>query len=264
MDIEQIIRIFVFGALLLLMLLWETLSPRRRVIARPGLRRLNNLLLLLVDVAVTALLFPVAAVGSAVIASDMQWGLFNQVDINPLYSIIISFFLLDLLIYWQHVLFHKIPLLWRIHRVHHTDAHIDVTTGIRFHPVEIILSMILKMAFIMLLGAPVIAVILFEITLFSLAMFNHGNVNIPVTLDRYLRYLLVTPDMHRVHHSQIRYETNSNFGFCIPWWDRFFSTYREQPELGHQRMKIGLKEFEDQDVVNLMSLIKQPFTGIHK
>ena len=264
MDNELIIRIFAFGALLLLMLLWEALAPRRAVSAKTGLRRLNNLLLLLLDVLVVRLCFPIAAVGTAVMAADRGWGLFNLVDLNLIPAVLFSVILLDLVIYLQHVVFHKIPFLWLIHRVHHTDPQFDVTTGVRFHPFEIILSMLLKMLIVLLLGAPVVAVIVFELILNGLAMFNHGNVNLPIKIDRYLRYFIVTPDMHRVHHSQIRVETDSNYGFFLPVWDRLFGTYRDQPERGHLQMKIGLKEFEASDVVSLISLILQPFFRINQ
>ncbi len=260
MDNELIIRIFIFGALLLLMLLWEALAPRRAVPAHTFGRRFNNLLLLLLDILVVRFCFPIAAVGTAIVAADKGWGLFNLVDLNPVPTFLFSIILLDLAIYLQHVVFHKVSFLWLIHRVHHTDLQFDVTTGVRFHPIEIMLSMLLKMLVVLLLGAPVMAVIVFELLLNGLAMFNHGNVNIPQKVDRYLRYLVVTPDMHRVHHSQIRVETDSNYGFFLPVWDRFFGTYRDQPEYGHRQMKIGLKEFESSDVVNIISLLIQPLS----
>jgi sterol desaturase/sphingolipid hydroxylase (fatty acid hydroxylase superfamily) len=160
--------------------------------------------------------------------------------------------------------FHKIPILWRVHRVHHTDPEVDVTTGFRFHPIEIILSLLLKMLVVILLGAPVMAVLVFELVLNLVAMFNHGNISLPVSLDRILRLILVTPDMHRVHHSTEKIETNSNYGFCLPVWDRIFRTYQDQPALGHMQMQIGLKEFRAEESISLWNLLVQPFINVQK
>ncbi|MDZ7736662.1 MAG: sterol desaturase family protein [Gammaproteobacteria bacterium] len=174
-------------------------------------------------------------------------------------AVVVSFLALDLLIYGQHIAFHKIPWLWRLHRVHHTDTAIDATTGVRFHPIEIVLSMLLKMLGVALLGAPVLAVILFEVVLNATSLFNHANINLPLDIDRWLRRVVVTPDMHRVHHSVVRRETDSNFGFNLPWWDRLFGTYRAQPQAGHLQMRIGLDIFRDRRSRWLHWLLLQPF-----
>jgi sterol desaturase/sphingolipid hydroxylase (fatty acid hydroxylase superfamily) len=168
---------------------------------------------------------------------------------------------LDLVIYCQHVLFHAVPALWRVHRVHHADLGFDVTTGLRFHPVEILLSMLIKLTAIAALGPPPVAVLLFELVLNGAAMFNHGNVRIPLVIDRWLRLFIVTPDMHRVHHSIVRNETNSNFGFSFPWWDRWFGTYRAQPAAGHLAMTIGIEQFRDPRELRLDRLLIQPALG---
>jgi sterol desaturase/sphingolipid hydroxylase (fatty acid hydroxylase superfamily) len=255
---ELIVRISVFTGVLLLMLIWEQLSPRRArtVISWP--RRFNNLLLVAIDTLLARLLLPLAAVSTAAIVAIHDFGLFNTLGLNSWFAGCLSFLLLDLIIYFQHRLFHKNSLLWRLHRVHHSDTEFDTTTGIRFHPLEIILSMCIKIAAVALLGPPIIAVIVFEIVLSATSLFNHGNVHIPVIIDRYLRWIMVTPDMHRVHHSAIKNETNSNFGFNIPWWDRLFATYVDQPVLGHEKLKVGLNEFRDRRFVNVLWLLKQP------
>jgi len=255
---ELILRLSVFLAVLLLMLGWEQFAPRRPGSDISGLRRINNLLLAVIDASLLRLIVPAAAVAMAITAAEYSWGLFNLLQMESWSAGTLSFLLLDLLIYFQHRLFHHYPLLWRLHRVHHSDIEFDVTTAVRFHPIEILLSMCIKISGVILIGAPVVAVIVFEIVLNAISLFNHGNIKIPVKLDHYLRWLLVTPDMHRVHHSAIRAETDSNFGFNIPWWDRLFATYRDQPELGHSGLKVGLNEFRDRRFVNILWLLKQP------
>ena len=185
------------------------------------------------------------AVGLALIEEQHGWGLLYQISLPYWATLIVSVILLDLTLYFQHVLFHAVPLLWRFHRMHHADIFFDVTTGVRFHPLEILLSMGIKLIVVAALGPPVIAVLVFEILLNATSMFNHGNIRIPETLDRHLRWIVVTPDMHRVHHSVLVQETNSNFGFNLPWWDRLFMTYRPQPIRGHNRMTIGIEQFRD-------------------
>lgn len=259
MNSEAIIRLGIFAVLLLVLLGWEQLAPRRASEKDRGAARLHNLLLVGIDTLCVRLLIPLAAAGTAELMSVKGWGLFNHLDVPFWLAVVGSFLALDLLIYWQHVIFHRIPWLWRLHRVHHTDVAIDVTTGVRFHPIEIMLSMLLKMLAVIILGAPVIAVMIFEVVLNATSLFNHANINLPVSLDRWLRRLVVTPDMHRVHHSVIRYETDSNFGFNLPWWDRMFGTYRDQPEAGHQRMRIGLELFRDRRSRWLHWLLLQPF-----
>ena len=260
---EALFRLGAFAVVLALMLLWEAFNPRRTPLLGWN-RRLNNLGLVGLDVILVRFLIPIATVTVAEISMTRGWGLFNIVDAGFWPSFILSFLLMDLVIYGQHVITHKIPLLWRIHRVHHTDLDFDVTTALRFHPFEIILSMFLKFFFIALFGAPVVAVIVFEIILNISSMFNHSNIQIPVSIDRWLRFFIVTPDMHRVHHSVIKVETNSNYGFNIPWWDHIFRTYRPQPKDGHTKMKIGLNEFRGNKVVFLHWLLLQPFASIKK
>lgn len=260
---EALFRLGAFAAFLLLMFLWEASNPRRI----PSLgwnRRLNNLALVSLDVILARYLVPIGTVTVAEIALSHGWGLLNMVNVGFWPAFVLSILLMDLVVYGQHVITHYIPLLWRIHRVHHTDLDFDVTTALRFHPFEIILSMFLKFFFIALFGAPVAAVIVFEIILNISSMFNHSNIHIPVNIDRWLRWIIVTPDMHRVHHSVDKIETNSNYGFNIPWWDRIFRTYRPQPSAGHTKMKIGLNEFQGDKVVFLHWLLVQPFVCVKK
>jgi sterol desaturase/sphingolipid hydroxylase (fatty acid hydroxylase superfamily) len=264
MDQDVIIRVSAFAILLVIMLFCEQLIPRRQFMTYHRNRQITNILLLITDVVLARLLLPVAVVGTAIIAEDRSWGLFNYISIYPLVEFCIVLVLLDVIIYGQHVVFHKIPVLWRIHRVHHTDPEVDVTTGFRFHPFEIILSLLLKMLVVIMLGAPVMAVLVFELLLNLLSMFNHGNIKLPVSLDQKLRLILVTPDMHRVHHSMEKVETNSNYGFCLPVWDRVFGTYQDQPALGHTGMKIGLNEFNADESISLWKLLIQPFVNIQK
>ena len=256
---ELIIRLSIFLCVLLLMLCWEKVLPRRRQDKPRWPRRFVNLLLLVLNTGFVRIVLPLAAVSAAAIANMHAWGLFNNVSVNTWLAGILCFLCLDLLIYFQHRLMHRVPLLWRVHRVHHSDTRFDVTTGVRFHPIEMLLSMLIKILAVLLLGPPVLAVVVFEVVLSSSSLFNHGNVLIPVWLDHYLRLLVVTPDMHRVHHSVLDQETNSNYGFNIPWWDRLFATYRAQPQAGHSKINIGLKEFRGEDFVNLLWLLKQPF-----
>jgi sterol desaturase/sphingolipid hydroxylase (fatty acid hydroxylase superfamily) len=207
------------------------------------------------------LVFPILPVGLAVLASEQNWGLLHQLAIPAWWKVIIAVILLDLAVYVQHVLHHAIPLLWRLHMMHHADLDIDMTTGLRFHPIEIIVSMIIKLAAVAALGAPPLAVLIFEVALNATSMFNHSNINFPLSADRILRLLVVTPDMHRVHHSVIIRETNSNYGFNLPWWDRLFGTYKSQPDKGHIEMTIGLAQFRDPQKLSLPRLLILPFVG---
>ena len=260
---ELLIRITAFAGGMLLLLLWEFLSPRR--IFHPPhrwLRRINNLILIAIDVYFVRLVMATASVGAAAIALGNRWGIFNLFPVPYWLAFILTIILLDLVIYGQHVLFHKVNILWRIHRVHHTDWDFDTTTAVRFHPFEILLSAFIKLAAVIILGAPVVAVLVFEVLLNVCSMFNHSNVAIPLTIDRYLRLFIVTPDMHRVHHSVIRRETDSNFGFNLPWWDRLFGTYTPQPRDGHEKMEIGLREFQGKNTVNVLNLLIQPFLNV--
>jgi sterol desaturase/sphingolipid hydroxylase (fatty acid hydroxylase superfamily) len=210
--------------------------------------------------AVRALL-PVLAINVAFIARENGWGLFNNIAIPGWLAVVISVLLLDMIIYLQHVMFHAVPAFWRLHMMHHADLDFDVTTGLRFHPIEIILSMIIKMGSVAALGAPVIAVLIFEVILNATSMFNHGNIRLPIGFDSILRLFIVTPDMHRVHHSVVIRETNSNFGFNFPWWDRLMGTYRPQPAAGHEGMTIGLSQFRDAGRLTLPWMLVLPFVG---
>ncbi|WP_428624852.1 sterol desaturase family protein [Sedimenticola sp.] len=262
LDNEIFIRLGCFFGILLWIALWEIRSPRRKLSQPKARRWLHNLGLTVLNSLLLRLLFPAAAVGIAVIAEQKDWGLFNYYPVPPLLSVLLSVILMDGVIYLQHVMVHAIPLLWRLHRVHHADLDYDVTTGARFHPLEIILSMLIKFATILLLGPPVVAVILFEVLLNATAMFNHGNLRLPEKVDRIVRLFLVTPDMHRVHHSIEDDETNSNFGFSLPWWDRLFGTYKAQPRAGHEGMTIGIERFRDPaKVERLPGMLMLPFSG---
>jgi sterol desaturase/sphingolipid hydroxylase (fatty acid hydroxylase superfamily) len=256
---ETTIRLLSFVSVLLCIALWEWYTPRRNLNLPRSQRWPANLGMVVVDSLAVRLLIPVLAVGAAVKAVEQGWGLFNLLATPFWLAFVISLLLLDIAIYAQHVIFHKVPLLWRLHRMHHSDIELDVSTALRFHPLEIILSMLFKVMLVVLLGIPAEAVLFFEILLNATAMFNHGNVRIPAQLDRVLRWFLVTPDMHRVHHSLYREETDSNFGFNLPWWDYLFGTYRPQPRHGHRGMMIGLRSFRDRRSQRLFWLLLQPF-----
>ncbi|MEQ8733866.1 MAG: sterol desaturase family protein [Rhodospirillaceae bacterium] len=258
---DPILRPALFGVFLVLFIIWESLQPKRdRTFARLA-RWTGNLGLIVVGSVVVRLILPIAPVGAALWAHQNGVGVFNTVPMPvPMWVAgALSFLLLDLLIYGQHRLFHKVPLLWRLHRMHHTDIDLDVTSGLRFHPLEILLSLIIKVIAVVILGAPALAVLVFEIVLNATSMFNHANLALPQRLDSVLRRIVVTPDMHRVHHSIDSSETDSNFGFNLPWWDRLFGTYVEQPAAGHAAMTLGLPIFRDIKSVGLWNLLVQPF-----
>ena len=258
---EPMLRLAAFLSVLVAMAVWEVAAPRRRQEIPRVIRWTNNLALVVLDTVILRLSFPVLAVGVAVLAQDGGWGLFNALDVPLWLAVLLSMLLLDLAIYLQHVLFHAVPALWRLHRMHHADLEFDVTTALRFHPVEILLSMGIKLAVVAALGAPAVAVLLFEMLLNATAMFNHANIRLPAGLDRVLRLVVVTPDMHRVHHSVIPAETNSNFGFNLPWWDRLLGTYRAQPAAGHEAMTIGIAQFRTPRDLWLDRMLIQPFRG---
>ncbi len=259
---EPYIRACFFFGILAVMAIWEYFAPRRKLTVSKTVRWANNLAIVFLNSFVVRLLFPVVAVGVASFAHKNGWGILNYVELPFWLGTMISIIAMDFVIYLQHVLVHAIPGLWRLHRVHHADLDFDVTTGSRFHPLEIILSMLIKFATIVVLGPPVVAVILFEIILNMTAMFNHSNVKLPLALDKILRLLLVTPDMHRVHHSVEDDEANSNFGFSLPWWDRVFGTYRAQPRQGHENMVIGIHKIRDTKQVSwLPGMLLLPFRG---
>jgi len=259
LDHEPVIRFFFFFGMLIIMAVWEVLAPRRSLRTRKSIRWYSNLGLVAIDTLALRLLVPLQAMGVALYAETRAWGILNNVSLPEWMSITLGVFFLDFVIYLQHAMFHFIPVFWRLHRVHHTDLDFDVTTGIRFHPVEILLSMGIKMGAVAFLGVSAIAVVIFEVLLNATSMFNHGNVRFPAYIDQWLRLFLVTPEMHRVHHSVLIKEFNSNFGFNLSWWDRLLGTYRDQPEAGHQGMTIGLGQFRNPDSLVLPRLLILPF-----
>lgn len=256
---ELAIRLAAFSGVFAAMALWELLAPRRPWAVGRAARWPSNLGVLVVDALAVRLLIPIAAVGVALLAAAHGFGLLYWLGWPAWLAGISGFVALDLVIYAQHVVFHHVPWLWRLHRMHHADLDIDVTTGVRFHPIEILLSMLIKIAVVALLGIPAAAVVAFEVVLNATSMFNHSNAAMPAWLDRLARLLVVTPDMHRVHHSVVRAETDSNFGFNLPWWDRLFGTYRAQPAAGHDGITIGLPIFRDPRELRLDRLLTQPF-----
>jgi len=261
MEHERAIRIVSFLSIFILLALWEIFMPRRILTTSKKCRWFSNLSIVAINPVLLQLLFPVLAVGMAQTAQANGWGLLNHLGAPRLMALCVGFIVLDLVIYLQHVMFHAVPLLWRLHMVHHADLDFDLTTGLRFHPVEIVLSMFVKMTVIVALGPPVEAVLAFEVLLNGMAMFNHGNITIPATLDKGLRRVVVTPDMHRVHHSVIIRETNSNYGFNLSVWDRLFGTYWSQPQKGHTGMVIGLSQFRDEKKLTLPWLLILPVIG---
>ncbi len=258
---EPAIRLICFLGIFASMFLWEFVAPRRVRSVSRWVRWPSNLGIVVFNTVVLRILFPVAAVGLAVLSEHRGWGLLNAFSLPSLLAIVLSVVLLDLAIYLQHVMVHAVPALWRLHRMHHADLDFDVTTGARFHPIEILLSMGIKLAVVAALGPPVVAVLIFEVLLNASSMFNHGNVRVAPKVDGVLRLLVVTPDMHRVHHSILPHETNSNFGFNLPWWDRLFGTYTAQPADGHEGMTIGLEQFRARRELWLDRMLIQPFLG---
>lgn len=258
---EPALRLAIFLGVLVAMAIWELAAPRRRLEIPRLIRWTNNLGVVVIDTILVRLAFPVTAVGLALVAEQNGWGLFNAINAPDWAAILVSIVVLDFAIYLQHVLFHAVPALWRLHRMHHADLGFDVTTGLRFHPIEILLSMGLKLAVIAALGPPAVAVLIFEVILNGTAMFNHSNIRIPEGVDRVLRLFVVTPDMHRVHHSVIRSETDSNYGFNLPWWDRLLGTYTAQPRGGHQGMTIGFEQFRTVRDLWLDRMLIQPLRG---
>ncbi len=262
MNNEITVRLSFFFGIFAVMAIWEVVAPCRALTVSKIVRWTNNLGIVFLNSVVLRLLFPAAAVGVAAFAAEHGWGIFNYIQLPYLIAMLLSVIILDFIIYLQHVLVHAVPALWRLHRVHHADLDFDATTGARFHTLEIILSMLIKFATIIVLGPPVVAVVIFEILLNATAMFNHSNVRLPLTLDRILRRFVVTPDMHRVHHSVEDDEANSNFGFNLPWWDRLFGTYRTQPRGGHEGMIIGIHKYRNPKQVSwLPGMLALPFTG---
>ncbi len=261
MENEPLIRLGCFLGMFVALALAELVAPRRLLTTSKSARWFANIGIVVINTAALRLLFPVAAVGMAVIANQKNWGLFNNLTVPYWVAVVLSVVVLDFVIYLQHVMFHAIPIFWRLHMMHHADLDFDFTTGSRFHTIEIVLSMLIKIAAVALIGAPAVAVIIFEVLLNATSMFNHSNLFIPVAVDRVLRLITVTPDMHRVHHSIFPSETNSNFGFNFPWWDRLMGTYRDQPRLGHEGMTIGLNQFRDPSRLTLAHILALPFVG---
>lgn len=257
---EAPLRLGLFLGVFVLLAVAETWVPRRALLVAKGKRWFANLGILFLNVLLVRWMLPAAAVGIALVAEERGVGLLQLVEWPLWLKIALAVLALDLAIYLQHVMFHAVPLLWRLHRMHHADLDFDVTTGTRFHPVEMLLSMLIKAAVIFVIGAPVVAVLVFEIVLNLAAMFNHSNIRVPAALDAVLRLFIVTPDMHRVHHSLEADETNRNFGFNLPWWDRLFGTYRDQPRLGHAGMVIGTPAFRDEkQCATLGGMLLMPF-----
>jgi sterol desaturase/sphingolipid hydroxylase (fatty acid hydroxylase superfamily) len=258
---EGTIRLGFFVGIFLAVALGELVDPRRPLNTSKRSRWFSNIGIVVMNTVFLRVIFPIGAIGVAVWVERQGWGLFNHLAWPLWMEVALSVVFLDFIIYLQHVMFHAIPVLWRLHMMHHADMDYDVTTGTRFHPVEIFISMAIKVSAITLIGAPALGVILFEILLNGTAMFNHGNFYIPLGLDRVLRWFVVTPDMHRVHHSVFPSEANANFGFNLPWWDRLLGTYKPQPTKGHDGMTIGLNQFRDPSRLTLGHLLIMPFVG---
>lgn len=261
MSNEVTIRLGFFFGIFIIVAICEVLSPRRNLTTSKPIRWLSNMSVVFIDSVLVHIIFPVLAVGLALIAEKNGWGLLNNFNIPYWFSLVAGVLVLDFIIYLQHVMFHAVPILWRLHMMHHADLDYDVTTALRFHPLEIIGSMVIKLTAVVALGPTALSVLIFEVVLNGTAMFNHGNIRLPLKIDRFLRLLVVTPDMHRVHHSVIIRETNSNFGFNFPWWDRLFGTYRAQPAAGHEGMTIGLSQFRDPKRLTLPWMLALPFIG---
>jgi sterol desaturase/sphingolipid hydroxylase (fatty acid hydroxylase superfamily) len=261
METDTIIRLGAFLGVFAILSTGEVFAPRRRLTTSKSRRWFANLAIVALNPLSVALVYPVLPVGLALLASEQGWGLLNQWALPYWLEVLIGVVVLDLVVYTQHVLHHAIPVLWRLHMVHHADLDFDMTTGLRFHPIEIIVSMAIKLSAVAALGAPPLAVLIFEVALNATSMFNHSNIRLPEKIDRVLRLVVVTPDMHRVHHSVIIRETNSNYGFNLPWWDRLFGTYKVQPAKGHTDMVIGLSQFRDPQKLTLPRLLILPFVG---
>lgn len=258
-EIDMIIRVIIFFIVFIMVASAETVVPRRKLMLSKAHRWFTNIVIVALNPVVVKSIFPILPIGLSILALEKGWGMFNLIDIPHWLKVVVSVMLLDLAVYTQHVLHHSIHILWRLHMVHHADMEIDLTTGLRFHPIEILISMAIKLSVIMALGTPPLAVLIFEVAINATSMFNHGNIHIPVKVDKIIRLLVVTPDMHRVHHSVIVRETNSNYGFNLPWWDRLFGTYRAQPAKGHTNMTIGIASYQNPTKLNLIRLLIMPF-----
>jgi len=256
---DPVIRLSVFILLLALLALLENISPRRKPRYSKGSRWISNFGISILNSTTVAMILPIVGAGAALLADERNWGLFNRLDTPALFSIPLYIIAFDLTIYVQHRLFHKFKPLWRLHRMHHTDLDYDVSTGVRFHPLSIFISAGIKLGLILALGPPAIAVIVSENVLNATSMFNHSNIKLPHRLDAALRYFIVTPDMHRIHHSVIAQEHNRNFGFNFPWWDKIFNTYKDQPSKGQDAIDIGISGYEEDISIGILPLLIQPF-----
>jgi len=259
MKFDIAIRVIAFVSMFGLMASWEAIAPRRKTATLKVSRWIANLSVAVLNTMVIRILMASGAVGVAMVTAENGWGILNMLHWPVWIEIVLAVLLLDLMIYLQHLGFHAVPVLWKIHMVHHADPDYDVTTAVRFHPVEALLSMVLKMAGVAIIGASPTAVLAFEVILNGMAMFNHANVRMPAFVDRILRWVVVTPDMHRIHHSIFLRETNRNFGFNLPWWDYMFGTYLASPSRGHERMTFGLKKFRSPACLKLLNILKLPF-----
>ncbi len=261
MSVELGVRLFFFFGIFIAVAVAEFLLPRRPASSPRPARWMNNLGIISLNAVLVRIALPVVPAGLAVIAQQNGWGVLNNAGLPYFAKVLIAVIVLDFIIYLQHVMFHAVPVLWRLHMMHHADLDIDVTTGLRFHPIEILISMVIKFSAVVLVGPPAAAVIIFEVLLNGTSMFNHSNLRLPLHIDRVLRLFVVTPDMHRVHHSVVIRETNSNFGFNLPWWDRLLGTYRAQPAAGHDGITIGLAQFRDAKKLSLPWMLVLPFIG---
>ncbi|MCB0389804.1 MAG: sterol desaturase family protein [Bdellovibrionales bacterium] len=256
-----IISLSVFITVLFIMALWEVLGPKRPRRVKKSKRWFNNFALIFLNTLILRFLMPISLIALALFSQERGWGVFNYTDWPLALEVVLAFVFFDFAIYLQHVLVHAVPLLWRLHQVHHADMDLDVTSGARFHTLEMILSMLIKYSLVVMIGPPILAVVIFEVVLNAAAMFNHSNVKMPELVDKILRWIIVTPDMHRIHHSTKVVETNSNFGFNLPWWDRIFGTYIANPQLGQEKMNIGLNYVSDEEEAStLWGMLKMPFT----
>jgi len=261
MNNEALIRLSFFFGTLVVMSVLEVMSPRRKLTTSKPVRWFGNLGIVLIGTVTLRVIYPLLAIELSLIAQEKQWGLLNNYNMPGWLEVVIGVLILDFIIYLQHLMVHTVPALWKFHMMHHADLDFDLTTGVRFHPVEIYLSMGIKMAAVAVFGPSPVAVLIFEVVLNTTAMFNHSNFLLPLGFDRVLRLFVVTPDMHRVHHSVTIRETNSNFGFNFPWWDRLLGTYRAQPAAGHEGMTIGLSQFRDPKRLSLPWMLALPFIG---
>lgn len=257
---EIVLRLACFATCLLGMLAWERCAPHRGSTVRPIPRRIANLACVALGAMLSRLVVPLGTVMAALLAESRDWGLLQRVDWPPPVEITLAVLLFDLAVYAQHVAFHTVPVLWRLHRVHHADLDVDATTGVRFHPLEFALSAVIRVALVLTAGPSAASVVTFEVLLNATSLFNHGDVRMPARLDRVLRAVVVTPDMHRIHHSVEPAETNSNFGFGLPWWDRLFGTYRPEPRAARDGMVLGLADRRDErEVDRLPGMLLLPF-----